>query len=61
MEDDGVTVIEWADKWVGQLPTDRLAVWLSIINDRTRALRLTGYGPQAVKWIGKCAEAFPWH
>lgn len=61
MEGDGVTVIEWADKWGGELPNHRLAVWMSIVNDRTRALQLTGYGPQAVDWIEKCAEAFPWH
>lgn len=61
MEGDGVTVIEWADKWVGDLPDHRLAVWMSIENDRTRALQLTGYGPRAVDWIEKCAEAFPWH
>jgi tRNA threonylcarbamoyladenosine biosynthesis protein TsaE len=61
VEGDGVTVIEWADKWVGALPNHRLAVWMSIVNDRTRALQLTGYGPRAVDWIEKCAEAFPWH
>lgn len=61
MEGDGVTVIEWADKWVGELPNHRLAVWMSIVNDGTRALQLTGYGPRAVDWIEKCAEAFPWH
>jgi len=57
----GVTVIEWADKLVGNLPDERLAVSMSIVDDRTRALRLTGYGPRAVDLVKRCLEQFPWH
>jgi tRNA threonylcarbamoyladenosine biosynthesis protein TsaE len=61
MGGDGVAVIEWADRLVGNLPKERLAVSMSILNDRTRALQFTGYGPQAVDLVNKCLEAFPWH
>jgi len=61
MEGDGVAVIEWANRLVGSLPKERLAVSMSILNDRTRALQLTGYGRQAVDLVEKCLEAFPWH
>ena len=61
MAGDGIAVIEWADRLVGQLPKERLAVSMSILNDRTRALQFTGYGSQAVDLLEKCLEAFPWH
>ena len=61
MAGDGIAVIEWADRLVGQLPNERLAVSMSILNDRTRALQFTGYGSQAVDLLEKCLEAFPWH
>jgi len=61
MGGDGVAVIEWADRLVGHLPKERLAVSMSILNDRTRALQFTGYGPQPVDLVENCLEAFPWH
>ncbi len=45
--EDGVTVIEWADKLVGLLPDERLCVLISILNDQARVLRIEGYGRQA--------------
>lgn len=57
----GVTVIEWADKLAGNLPNERLDVSMSIVDDRTRALQLTGYGSQAVDLVERCLERFPWH
>lgn len=60
MGGDGIAVIEWADRLVGHLPNERLAVSMSILDDRTRALQFTGYGPQAVDLVEKYLEAFPW-
>ncbi len=61
MGGDGVAVIEWADRLVGDLPKERLAISMSILDDRTRALQFSAYGPQAVDLVEKCLEAFPWH
>ena len=61
MGGNGVTVIEWADRLAADLLNERLAVGMSIVNDRTRALQLTGYGPQAVDLVERCLEQFPWH
>jgi tRNA threonylcarbamoyladenosine biosynthesis protein TsaE len=41
---DGVTVIEWAEKVLDGLPQERLSIRLSILNDRSRSLEITGYG-----------------
>ena len=58
---DGIAVIEWADRLLEQLPEERLAVSMSILNDRTRALQLVGYGPPAVDLVERSQKAFPWH
>jgi tRNA threonylcarbamoyladenosine biosynthesis protein TsaE len=39
---DGVTVMEWADRWPEELPEETIHVELSIIDDHTRELRLSG-------------------
>ncbi|MDY6954707.1 MAG: tRNA (adenosine(37)-N6)-threonylcarbamoyltransferase complex ATPase subunit type 1 TsaE [Thermodesulfobacteriota bacterium] len=52
LRQDGVTVVEWADKMAGTLPEERLSVSLSIVADQTRAILLTGYGPEAVSLVG---------
>ncbi|MFH1674731.1 MAG: tRNA (adenosine(37)-N6)-threonylcarbamoyltransferase complex ATPase subunit type 1 TsaE [Pseudomonadota bacterium] len=41
---DGVTVIEWAEKVLDGLPQERLSILLSILDDRSRSLAITGYG-----------------
>jgi tRNA threonylcarbamoyladenosine biosynthesis protein TsaE len=56
LEADGVAVIEWADKLAGVLPRDRLDLHLSIVNDKTRELRLTAYGQSAVDLVEECSK-----
>jgi tRNA threonylcarbamoyladenosine biosynthesis protein TsaE len=54
---DGVTVVEWAEKMAGTLPDERLSVSISIETAQTRAIVLTGYGPEAVGLVGRCVNA----
>lgn len=53
---DGVTVIEWAEKLVGVLPDERLSVSISIVDNQTRDLHLTGHGQSAVDLLEKCSD-----
>ncbi|MDY6986597.1 MAG: tRNA (adenosine(37)-N6)-threonylcarbamoyltransferase complex ATPase subunit type 1 TsaE [Thermodesulfobacteriota bacterium] len=53
---DGVTVVEWAEKMAGTLPDERLSVSISIVTGQTRAIVLTGYGPEAVGLVGRCVN-----
>ncbi len=41
---DGVVVIEWAEKIMDGLPEERLSINLSILDDQSRSLEITGYG-----------------
>jgi len=54
---DAVTVVEWAEKMAGTLPDERLSVSISIGTAQTRAILLTGYGPEAVGLVGRCVNA----
>jgi len=38
---NGVTVIEWADRWPDELPEETIHVELSIVDDYTRELRFS--------------------
>ena len=58
MAADGVTVIEWAEKMMGNLPEERLSVSISIVDDQTRALHLIGYGSQATDLVEECRREF---
>ena len=51
---DDVTVIEWAEKMIDVLPKERLFISISIVDDKTRNFRLTGYGQTAVDLVEKC-------
>jgi tRNA threonylcarbamoyladenosine biosynthesis protein TsaE len=42
LESDGVSAIEWADRFPGELPADRLDVRIEIVDDDTRVLRAEG-------------------
>lgn len=58
MESDHVTVVEWAEKMVEALPKERLFILISIVDDQTRNLHLTGCGQSAVDLIEKCLLEF---
>jgi tRNA threonylcarbamoyladenosine biosynthesis protein TsaE len=58
LESDSVTVIEWAEKIADMLPRERLSISLSIVDDRTRDLRVTASGQSAVNLIERCLVAF---
>ena len=47
IESDGVSAIEWADRFTGELPSDRLDVEMDVVDDTTRVLRVTGTGPRS--------------
>ncbi len=55
LESDGVSAIEWADRFPGELPADRLDVAMEIVDECTRALRPGGTGPRsralASRWL----------
>lgn len=47
LESGGVSVIEWADRFPGALPDDRLDVALTATSEKRRTLALTPHGPRA--------------
>ena len=55
LESGGVSAIEWADRFPGELPADRLDVVIDIVDETARALRPTGTGPRsrvlARRWL----------
>jgi tRNA threonylcarbamoyladenosine biosynthesis protein TsaE len=57
LESGGVSVIEWADRFPGELPPDRLDVSISALDDATRELRVEGTGPRSHRlerrWVEK--------
>jgi len=60
--DRGVVAVEWADKmdWAGW--PDRLEIRLTIVDENTRALELTGFGADAqaiIEKIAKSGDSFP--
>lgn len=53
---DAVTVIEWAEKLSEMLPDERVSVSISVLDDQTRELHLTGYGHSAVDLVEECLK-----
>lgn len=55
LESDGVSAIEWADRFPGELPADRLDVVIDVVDETTRTLRPQGTGPRsrvlARRWL----------
>jgi tRNA threonylcarbamoyladenosine biosynthesis protein TsaE len=47
IESDGVTVIEWAEKAEDDLPTERMSVYLSYVDDKSREL---GFLPEGERY-----------
>lgn len=58
MGSNSVTVIEWAEKVDKDLPKERLAVSMSIVDNHTRNLHMTAYGQSAIDLIEKCRLEF---
>ena len=55
VESDGVSVIEWADRFTGELPDDRLDISLEVGAGDERLLSVDGTGPRtrelASAWV----------
>lgn len=59
--DDAVTCIEWADRWIDCLPSDRLEVRLDITGPTRRRITWTGGGPRSdavVDQLGRRSDPF---
>jgi tRNA threonylcarbamoyladenosine biosynthesis protein TsaE len=47
IESDGVTAIEWADRFPCELPPDRLDIVIDVVDESRRLLHVTGTGPRS--------------
>lgn len=59
LESGGVAAIEWADRFPGELPDDRLDVRIVKTGERSRAIEATGAGPRSAALAQRWASA--WH
>jgi len=53
---EGIVVIEWADRWPGELPEEKIQVELRMIDEHTRELEFFGNHYRAKKIIGALKE-----
>lgn len=44
---DGLAVIEWAERAMSILPKDRLDIYITVLDEKARLLRLDATGPRA--------------
>ena len=60
LEADGVSVVEWGDRFPHAMPIDYLAASISIIADETRDITLSSYGSRGAEviqaWLAACAD-----
>jgi len=54
---DGVTVMEWADRWQEILPDWRLEVQFTILDAQIRRIIMSGWKPRALEIVGKLRHA----
>lgn len=54
--EDGVVVMEWADRWPEILPEASLRVEFAIVDDRSRKITLSGSHPRAVGVLKNVAQ-----
>jgi tRNA threonylcarbamoyladenosine biosynthesis protein TsaE len=47
--EDGVVVMEWADRWPEILPERRVKVEFAIMGDDFREITFSGYHPRAIE------------
>ena len=53
---EGIVAIEWADRWPGELPEERIQVELRMVDEHTRELRFSGRHPRAKEIIRALKE-----
>ena len=53
---EGIVIIEWADRWPGELPEEKIQVELRMIDEHTRELEFSGNHPRVKKIIGALKE-----
>ncbi len=53
---DGVAVIEWADRWPGELPEETIYIELRMVDEHTRELRFSGAHLRPRQLIGALKE-----
>jgi len=58
---DGVVVMEWADRWPEILPDYRLKVEFVITDDHTRKITMSGYHPRAVEILEHMGKVGRWN
>jgi tRNA threonylcarbamoyladenosine biosynthesis protein TsaE len=56
LEAGGVSVIEWADRFPGELPDERLDVYLEVADEHSRRIVLTPRGARARELTLACVE-----
>lgn len=57
LEADGISVVEWGDRFAEAMPEECVTVTVSILSDDLRSLALVGQGPRGVQLSGLWAEA----
>jgi tRNA threonylcarbamoyladenosine biosynthesis protein TsaE len=58
LESGGVSAIEWADRFPGELPGDRLDIVIDVVGETTRSLRPIGTGSRSRALAGRWLDAW---
>lgn len=58
LESGGVTAIEWADRFPGELPADHLAVRIERLDETSRSFSPSGSGPRSEALARHWADAW---
>ena len=53
---EGIVVIEWADRWPGELPEETIQVEFRMVDEHTRELRFSGSHLRAKELVGTLKE-----
>ncbi len=56
---DGVVAMEWADRWPEILPDWNVKVEISIVDERSRNITLSGYHPRALEILADVINQTP--
>jgi tRNA threonylcarbamoyladenosine biosynthesis protein TsaE len=56
LSDEGIVVIEWADRWPGELPEETIQVEFRMVDEHTRELRFSGSHLRAKELVGALKE-----
>lgn len=57
LEDDGVSLVEWAEKFPDSLPEDYLELRITIASDGTRTIDATPEGPRSAELLAAWEQA----